>query len=173
MGDLNISFVGRSISVVCSCAKEYQKQLVPFLFIVESDLFVEQKTYQLRFYPDNFLHLTGLRTKLSPMDFWSKALSGALTESDLDSEQFKNHEFKGSLRTKIQSLPYLASLFDYDILFEEDFIKNRVVCKLATSDGKITLGFDGGKRLTPKSLMKGNLLGEKAIHGCKVQKIKM
>jgi hypothetical protein len=104
------------------------------------------------------------------MDFWNKALGGTLTESDLDSTQFENHELKGSLRTKIQSLPYLASLFDSDILFEEAFIKNRVVCKMATSDGKIPLGFDGGKRLTPKSLMKGNLLDEKAIRGCKVQK---
>lgn len=43
-------------------------------------------------------------------------------------------------------------------MIEEDFKRNKIVCAIATSDKKITLGFSHGIVSRPKTLLKGNEL---------------
>lgn len=44
------------------------------------------------------------------------------------------------------------------MLIEKDYIKNRISCSLAASEGYITIGFTGSMTLVPKTLLKGNQL---------------
>lgn len=58
----------------------------------------------------------------------------------------------------------MKNIFDNnDLLFEEDFKKNSIICALAASNQKLTLGFAHGAKSRPKTLLKGNELSEKAI----------
>ena len=52
----------------------------------------------------------------------------------------------------------VSTLFQDDILIEEDFRRNKIVCAIATTDKQITLGFSGGTVSRPKTLLKGNEL---------------
>ncbi|MDR0846127.1 MAG: hypothetical protein LBN08_01295 [Lactobacillales bacterium] len=62
----------------------------------------------------------------------------------------------------MKSLVKLKGFFaSVELLAEEEFVKNRVKCKLETTDLEITLGFVGNDKLVPMSLMFNNLLDEK------------
>lgn len=67
---------------------------------------------------------------------------------------------KGSIRRKINVLKAAVNIFDGSCLInvQETFIKNKVVCSLATSDGTFTLGFILEKNSKPLTLLKGNEL---------------
>lgn len=108
-------------------------------FIVTSNFFVKNKVYLLRFHMDNFLHLTGVSTKLYAEDFFRKCLTKTLKLDEFECDY--NDEMKGKVREKIKNLLNIGSFFDRKLIFQESFEKNRIKCKIATSDGKCTLGF--------------------------------
>jgi len=61
------------------------------------------------------------------------------------------------VRRKINVLPDVMNLFqNSNILVEENYAKNSVICSFATSDNKCTLGFINSLKSYPKSLIKGN-----------------
>lgn len=68
------------------------------------------------------------------------------------------NSIKGSVRRKIKSLERVSTLFQDDILIEEDFRRNKIVCAIATTDKQITVGFSDGAVSRPKTLLKGNEL---------------
>lgn len=112
------------------------------------------------------MHLIGVNTNLSAIDFFEKCIAQTLTVDDFDFEKpYQNQNVvKGSVRRKIKCLPSLKHIFDNnDLLFEEDFKKNSIICALAASNQKLTLGFAHGAKSRPKTLLKGNELSEKAI----------
>lgn len=92
--------------------------------------------------------------------FFDKCFDGTLIEEDFDfSKQGKDEKsIKGSVRRKIQSLERVSTLFENDLLFEENFKKNKIICAIATTDKQITLGFSDGTLSRPKTLLKGNEL---------------
>ena len=52
-------------------------------------------------------------------------------------------------------------MFSKELLAQEQFEKNRVICKIATTDGLFTLGFTGGKYCVyPKTVLNKNHLDE-------------
>lgn len=128
---------------------------------------------------DNFLHLTGVITNLSPKDFYNKCISGNLLESDFD---IGSKQRKGSIRRKINVLSDAMNLFvaGKKIVVEEKFVKNKVVCSFARSDNTCTLGFILENNAKPKTLLKGNelinityvgLIVEKDIYSDKVKRV--
>lgn len=80
-----------------------------------------------------------------------------LEESDFE---LGDKSRKGSIRKKIKVLKTAVNLFDgtHIINVEERFIKNKVVCSFATSDGTCTIGFILEKNSKPLTLLKGNVL---------------
>ena len=52
----------------------------------------------MRFYEGNFLHLTGVKTKIKPSIFFEKALTDQLTINDFDCDSTK--EIKGYTKEK-------------------------------------------------------------------------
>ena len=62
------------LKLLHEAAKKYQI-LIGKDFIIESADFKNRDRYVLRFYESNFLHLTGVKTKIKPAIFFQKALN--------------------------------------------------------------------------------------------------
>lgn len=130
--------------------------------LLKSKQFKNRKIYRLAFTKSNFLHLSGVLTTLEPAVFYEKCLNGQIECDDFSYNEYKN---KNTIKSKMKNLVHIDLLFKSKIFVQEDFIKNCVVCKIATSDGKCTLGFTGGEgKLHPNTLLKNNHLDkEKCI----------
>ena len=92
------------------------------------------------------------------MSFFDKCFDSTITIDDFDYDEIKN---KTNIKNKLRCLITLSTFFDKELLAQEQFVKNRIVCKLATSDGSFTIGFTGGKhRVYPKTVLNKNRLDE-------------
>ena len=152
-------------------ANDYNK-LVGVDFFVKSKDFKTKSAYLLRFHKDNFLHLTGVLTNLKANDFFEKCLSGELSFNDFDCDS--NKEIKGKAREKLKHLVTIGSFFDRELVFQEDYEKNTVKCKIASSDGNFTLGFKSIKDLinVPLTILNRNQIKEEfAIKNVEIVKI--
>ena len=67
-------------------------------------------------------------------------------------------EVKGSVRRKINSLPFIMDMFNVGTSVEEDFEKNRIRCALVAGNVSATLGFVVAGKAKPVTLLKGNEL---------------
>lgn len=126
--------------------------------ILESECFVNCNIYKLRFFETNFLHLTGLKTPLAPKDFYDKCLAGTILESDYNLGP--NNDRK-TVKRKLKNLVNIGQFFKKEIMIQETFIKNQIVCRIATCDGKCTIGFANAKYyLRPKTILANNHLDQ-------------
>ena len=158
--DDKISFKERVRLTAIKESKSFKSIFVDKEFLICSHSFKKRDYYILSAEKDNYLHLVGIGTQLSALDFFNKCYDGTLSLDDFDFNKNGQDEssVKGSVRRKIQSLERLASLFDDDLLIEEGLKRNKISCAIATSDKKITLGFTSGTKSRPKTLLKGNEL---------------
>lgn len=158
--DDKISFKERVRLTAIKESKSFKSIFVDKEFLICSHSFKKRDYYILSAEKDNYLHLVGIGTQLSALDFFNKCYDGTLSLDEFDFNKNGQDEssVKGSVRRKIQSLERLASLFDDDLLIEEGFKRNKISCAIATSDKKITLGFTSGTKSRPKTLLKGNEL---------------
>ena len=133
-----MTFKESILSKLFVAAKEYEK-LLGFSFVFKSNHFIYRSEYLIKFYKDNFLHLTGVETRLNAKEFYDKCVSEDLKLEDFECE--KTNELKGKVREKLKNLSNLGTFFNRNLIFQEMLEKNRVKCKIASSDGKYTLGF--------------------------------
>lgn len=115
--------------------------------------------YVIRFYEGNFLHLTGVKTNLSPLEFYKKAKSKHLTINDFDCGDSRS-VLKGTVREKVKNLKSINVFFDKCICVQEKFKKGKVSCLIASSNGKYTIGFTGGQNLNPMTLLNKNQIDQ-------------
>ncbi len=136
-------------------ANEYKK-LLQFDYLIESTSFLYQSEYILRFYEDNFLHLTGVKTKLKAKDFYKKCINKSLIDEDFDCNS--NKDLRNKIKEKLKNLSTIGDFFDRNLVVQENFKKNRIQCKIASSDGLCTLGFISIKDsiCVPKTLLNRN-----------------
>ncbi len=156
-----ISFKERVRQTVIDCSKKYKSNYVDYDYLVCSKAFTQKDYYIISAYEDNYQHLTGVHSLISPQDFFNKCYDGSLSECDFDFIKKGQSEksVKGSVREKIAVLDSTMDLFTYpEIYVEESFHKNRVFCSFATAINSFTLGFANDKYATPKSLLKNNKL---------------
>ena len=158
--DEQISFKTRVRDTLVSCAKMYYSYYVCRDYLVISDAFSQRPYYIISAEKDNFLHLTGVSTSLSGRAFFDRCLDGSLSEDDFELSTYGQDEraSKGTIRRKMNSLPYISGLLSGGSLVEEGFQKNTVYCSLASSDGSCTMGFVAVPVGRPKTLLKGNEL---------------
>ena len=151
------SFKTRVKLVLEECALDYLHNFIGKKYIVYSSNFTQNIYYTINAKKDNYLHLTGVITNLKASVFFDKCVARMLKESDFE---LGDKSRKGSIRKKIKVLKTAVNLFDgmHIINVEERFIKNKVVCSFATSDGRCTLGFILDKNSKPLTLLKGNVL---------------
>ena len=135
-------------------AKDYFS-LISKIIILESEEFEAKKRLVLKFTGTNFIHLTGLSTKLSAAEFFCKCLNSSIVFDDYYIDPKK----KSAIKNKLKNLMDLSTIFNNEILVQENFVKNTISCTIATSDNKRTLGFiDGHYCLYPKTLLDKNHL---------------
>ena len=163
-GDENMAeqtpFKTRVKEIAITESKKYKEIFVDHQYLICSKGFKKRDYYILSAEKDNFLHLVGINKNLSAASFFNKCYDGTLIEDDFDFNKNGKDEnsIKGSVRRKIKSLERVSTLFQDDILIEEDFRRHKIVCAIATTDKQITLGFSGGTVSRPKTLLKGNEL---------------
>ncbi len=154
------SFLQRVKETVIQCAYSYKKYYVEYEYLLCSKAFEKNEYYIVSAHEDNYLHLTGLHTNLDATSFFEKCYSGTLEEADFDfcKRGQNEHEVKGSVRRKINSLPSIMNMFSAETSVEEDFEKNRIRCSLAAGNASSTLGFIVAGKAKPMTLLKGNEL---------------
>lgn len=124
--------------------------------IIESDNFINCSSYKLRSFETNFLHLIGLHTALTPKEFFCKSYAGSISENDYCLGP--NNDRK-TVKRKLKNLINIGGFFKQEIMVQEAFAKNQVVCRIATSDGKCTIVFVDAKfYLRPKTILVNNHL---------------
>jgi len=154
------SFKERVKESVIDNALSYKKYYVDYEYLLCSKAFVKNQYYIVSAHEDNYLHLTGLHTKLNATAFFEKCNSRTLETDDFDfvKDGQSEKEVKGSVRRKINSLPNIMNIFNEGTSVEEDFEKNRIKCELAAEARSITLGFVVAGKAKPMTLLKGNEL---------------
>ena len=148
---------------------ELYSELCENVYIVSSPDFEKSESYVLHFHPQNFLHLTGVKTNLKPADFFFKALNKTLSENDFEcgapnSVEERERILYGHVAQKMRHLSKIPELFSKNnvLYVQEEFKKGMIPCCLATANGRFTLGFIG-KELCPLTLLNGNLLDSKRL----------
>ena len=155
-----ISFKERVRRTVIACSRKYKEIFIDYDYLVCSPVFT-CGYYIISAREDNFQHLTGVHSLITPKEFFNKCCNGTLSLDDFDFLKKGQSEksVKGSVREKISVLENTMELFTYKEIFaEESFKKNKVVCSFATAVPTFTIGFINNKYSTPKSLMKNNQL---------------
>ena len=157
-----VSFKERVRNEIIKGASIYKFIFCDYEYLIYSKNFKEQPYYIISANEDNYQHLTGVNTNLSPREFFIKCLNGTITETDFNFKKgYKSEKsIKGSVREKIISLPELSILFSSELQAEESFSKGVVNCLLATTNKTITLGFVNRIKSRPNTLLKGNQLNK-------------
>ncbi|MCD8045994.1 MAG: PBECR4 domain-containing protein [Clostridiales bacterium] len=135
------SFKERVKNTLISLAPQYKYYFINYEYLLCSTAFTKKPYYIVSAHSDNFRHLTGVNSSLSPTVFYEKALNGTLTEDDFDFVKRGQSEaqVKGSVRRKINVLPEITSIFSASTKVEEDFVKNQVCCSFAAGKTTCTL----------------------------------
>lgn len=158
--EIQKSFKERVKETLISYAQDYKAYYVNYEYLLCSKAFSRNAYYIVSAHEDNYLHLTGVHTNLTASTFFQKCYDGTLEENDFDFHKNSQNEreVKGSVRRKINALPDIIGLFSDSTIAEEDFVKNRIRCTLATSNTNVTLGFTVVVKAKPMTLLKGNEL---------------
>jgi hypothetical protein len=155
-----MTFKERVRSEIIKGATIYKRVFADYDYLIYSKNLKNKPYYIISAAEDNYPHLTGVNSLLPAQTFFDKCLDGSLSEADFDfsSKNRSEKEVIGSVRRKIQILPLLDSIFQMKLQAEEDFVKGKISCSLATADNAITIGFADMALLRPKTLLKSNEL---------------
>lgn len=99
-----------AIQIIVNAAKQYDDKLKDKHFLIVYQTKKGIKSACVGFRDMNFLHLTGVNTKLSAQLFYSAAISGKLSKKDF------NLNTNGKAQQKLAVLPYLHELFDHNCM---------------------------------------------------------
>lgn len=157
-----LSFSERVRTIAIQESKRYKEVYVDYEYLILADN-LKEKFYIITGTKENYLHLIGIHTTLTPFTFFDKCMLEELRTEDFDFVH-NGTELKGTVRRKIKVLSNMNKLiYQRKLYVQEQFKKNRVLCSLGTSDNVCTVGFiKTSRRLEarafPKTLMRGNEL---------------
>ena len=162
----DVSFEERVIHVATTQAPLYQSIYVDHEYLLCSPAFLKNSYYILSAKPDNYQHLIGVHSLISAKDFFNKCLSQTLSTSDFDFNKrgCSSKSVKGSVRRKINALPFMMNMLNSSLIVQETFNKNKVSCALASSDNQITVGYVSCGVVRPMTLLLKNELDPSLSH---------
>ena len=132
----------QALSIILSCAKAYNEKLnnKHFLIVYQNRNIITKCCVGFR--DMNFLHLTGIKTKLSAQQFYNACLECKL------SVKYINVNTKGRAQQKLAVLPYLSELL-YGKCMVGDFINSGITIRadyfVGDTKAVISVGFRRGK----------------------------
>ena len=156
------TFIENTINYAKQGARYYKDFFLEKDYLIYSRDFKNRDYYIIVAQEKNFLHLTGmsLKNKYDAKRFVKKLINDEIEESDI----YPPSSFKrGAIRDKRIVLNELENFWSQKLEVEEDFIHNKVTCKLASTNGKCTLGFIDNGFLRPSTLLKGKLTSDKKV----------
>lgn len=155
-----VSFKERVAQVAIDQAKQYRDVFLDFEYLLCSEAFIKQDYYIIAATANNYRHLIGVNTAISADDFFERCINGSLSENDFDFKKSGRSELeiKGSVRRKIKSLPFFTAMMGSELVVQEDYTKNGILCSFATTDCNMTVGFINEGKSRPKSLLWGDSL---------------
>ena len=112
------SFKIRVKEITITESKKYKEVFVTHLYLIRSKDFKKKLLYSCS-KKDNFLHLSGIN-----------AMMEHLLDFNFHKKGKYENSIKGSVRKKIKSLKRVSTLFQEDILIEEDFKKIKLYMPL-------------------------------------------
>lgn len=109
----NESFEERVRQTIIKYAPLYKNYYTDFEYMIFSEAFATSY-YIIAAKEDNFMHLLGIHSTLSPQSFFDKSLNGTLTISDFDFNKKGQSEkaVKGTVRRKINVINGIFGIFD-------------------------------------------------------------
>lgn len=145
----------KALEIIVETAKQYDKWLKSNHFLIFYQKGKEQDFVEVGFRDLNFLHLTGIKTKLSAQRFFSLCIDGKLSEKDFDLDT------KGKAQQKLMVLPFLHELLYHNCMIG-DFINSGVLIKsdyfVGDTKAVLSVGFRSGKTVDmPVTLYKENV----------------
>ena len=110
------------IKIITSAAKEYDAALKDRQFLIIYQEKGVQRYVEVGFRDMNFLHLTGVKSRLSAQRFYEACISGKLAEEDFELDK------RGKAEQKLQVLPHLSELLYHNCMIG-DFLNSGVMIR--------------------------------------------
>ena len=133
-----------AIKIIVHAAKEYEEKLNNKHFLIVYQKKSLTKTVEIGFRDMNFLHLTGVKTKLSAQQFYAACLESKLAERDFEIDN------KGKVQQKLIVLTCLSKLMSHHCLVGE-FINSGVYIRadyfVGDTKAILSVGFCNGNRV--------------------------
>ena len=131
------------LKIIVECAKKYEEKLNDKHFLIVYREGKDTKTVSVGFRDMNFLHLTGVKTRLSAQQFYVACLESKLSERDFEIDH------TGKVQQKLMVLPYLSELFYHPCMIG-DFINSGIYIKadyfVGDTRAVLSVGFRTGKK---------------------------
>ena len=131
-----------ALQIIVNVAKEFETRLKDKHFLIIYQESGKTKTVCVGFRDMNFLHMTGVETKLSAQQFYSACLDGKLSEKDFEIDK------KGKVQQKLTVLPYLSKLL-YNNCMIGNFINSGISIRadyfVGNTKAVLSVGFRSGK----------------------------
>lgn len=133
-----------AIDVITTAAKNYKEYLQDKHFLIVYQENKEIKTAEVAFRDNHFLHLTGVKTKLSAQRFYEKCISHKLSVSEFELDK------NGKTQQKLSVLPFLHELLYHNCMIGS-FINSGIYIRadyfVGNTKAVLSVGFRFGKRV--------------------------
>ena len=144
-----------ALKIVIEAAKNYEKHLKDKHFLIIYQQGKNKQSVCIGFRDINFLHLTGIKTKLSAKRFYSACIAGKLSEKDIDFSE------NGTTYQKLAVLPYLHEVLYHHCMlgyFVNSGIYIRADYFIGDTKAVLSIGIREGKTTDiPVTLYKENV----------------
>lgn len=151
------SFKTRAKDAAIQNAQVYKNVFLDYEYLICSTAFTDRDFYMIRSYKENYMHLTGINSALKPKEFYDACINGSLKDEDILLTKDKNAN-KNKIKSKMKAISNLNKFFSDNLMVEEHFEHNRVICTFSGSDSFCTIGFIPSENSRPMTILYGNKL---------------
>lgn len=133
-----------ALKIIIDAARQYEDKLNDRHFLIIYRERKDIKAVSVGFRDMNFLHMTGVKTRLSAQQFYAACLESKLSEKDFEIDN------KGKVQQKLIVLPYLAELLYHHCMIG-NFINSGVYIRadyfVGDTKAVLSVGFKNGTNI--------------------------
>lgn len=133
-----------ALKIIIDAARQYEDKLNDKHFLIIYRERKDIKAVSVGFRDMNFLHMTGVNTRLSAQQFYAACLESKLSENDFEIDN------KGKVQQKLIVLPYLAELLYHHCMIG-NFINSGVYIRadyfVGDTKAVLSVGFKNGTNI--------------------------
>lgn len=132
------------VKIIVEAAKGYEERLKDRDFLIFYRGTKAEKSVQVGFRDFNYMHMTGVKSRLSAQVFYDACLKGRLSEKDFEMDR------TGKVQQKLMALPYLPDLL-YNHCMIGSFINSGIYIRadyfVGNTKAALSVGFRTGKTI--------------------------